>query len=109
MKIPPIPNVLLTDEFVLLVPNGEGYKKTMVESVRITEKSAISDYVTANVKELSQITIYYDCERSYPSELEFKAGMNVQYGGELWEITEANRYGIDSPHHYTITARKICG
>lgn len=109
MNIPPIPSGLLNDEFTLLVPNGTGYKRTHIEGVRIIEKSAISDYASANVRGLSQITIYYDCAYSYPEDIEFKAGMCAQYKNELWELTEVMLYGVNSPHHYTITARKVSG
>lgn len=109
MKIPPIPEKLLTDEFTLLVPNTEGFSRTLVANVRAEEKSALSDYASGNVRGLSSLTIYYDMTHSLPQGLAFAAGMYAEYAGALWEITEARLYSAGSPHHYTLTARRVSG
>ena len=35
--------------------------------------------------------------------------MSAEYGGALWEITDARLYCADEPHHYTLTARRVSG
>lgn len=109
MNVQPIPAQLLTDEFTLLTPNEDGFARTAVSCVRIEEKSALSDYASMDVRGLSALTIFYDMANSLPQGLSFSAGMGAEYGGALWEITEARLFCADEPHHYTLTARRVSG
>lgn len=109
MKIMPIPDELLGDAITLLEPAEHGYRETEVVNVRVDRTNAVSDFNSAHTRDTTEITIYYDCENSRPSLVDFSAGMQAEYCGELFEIIKVKRYCAAAPHHYTITARKIGG
>lgn len=109
MKIMPIPDFLLCDSFVLLVPLKSGFRRVAVENVRVERTSRISDYSSARMRDTTQITVYFDCEKSLPSDTEFCAGQLAEFDGERYELTEVRLFSADSAHHVRIKADKISG
>ncbi|MCI7692629.1 MAG: putative minor capsid protein [Oscillospiraceae bacterium] len=106
MNVKPIPNSLLGDEFYLYVPTESGWSRRLIENVRVERKSAVSSPTAANTRDISEITIWYDYENSYPYE-DFSAGMRARYQGEDFEITEVKFYRAQELHHCKIKAVKI--
>ena len=106
MNVKPIPNSLLGDEFYLYVPDESGWSRQLIENVRVERKSAVSSPTAANIRDISEITIWYDYENSYPYE-DFSAGMRARYQGEDFEITEVKFYRAQELHHCKIKAMKI--
>ena len=102
-----IPQELLGESFTLIIPNGDGFDEILVRNVRVKKKSAVSDYSSARMRDVSELVIYYDCANSLPHGLDFTAGMQLEYGGELFEVLEAKLFCGTAPHHRRITARKI--
>ena len=109
MNIKPIPDELLGDAVTLYEPTSSGYRKTEVVNVRVDRTNSVTDFTSAHTRDTTEITIYYDCENSRPSYVDFAAGMQAEYCGERFEIIKVKRYCAVNPHHYTITARKISG
>lgn len=106
MNVKPIPNSLLGDDFYLYVPTESGWIRRLIENVRIERTSAVSSPTAANTRDISEITIWYDYENSYPYE-DFSAGMRAEYQGESFEITEVKFYRAEELHHCKIKAVKI--
>ncbi len=109
MKIMPIPDELLGDSITLFEPTDSGYRETEVVNVRVDRTNSVTDFNSAHTRDTTEITIYYDCENSRPSFIDFSAGMQAEYCGERFEIIKVKRYCAVNPHHYTITARKLGG
>ena len=114
MNIMPIPYELLCDSFVLLSPNESGFSRTFIDNVRIVKRSVISDYTSTRMRDISELVVYYDCERSTPSGVSFSAGEQAQLDGEqaqldgeLYELLKAELFSGECPHHYKLTFRKI--
>ena len=107
MNIMPIPYELLCDSFVLLSPNESGFSRTFIDNVRIVKRSVISDYTSTRMRDISELVVYYDCERSTPSGVSFYAGEQAQLDGELYELWKAELFSGEYPHHYKLTFRKI--
>ncbi len=108
MNVKPIPNSLLGDDFYLYVPTESGWSRQLIENVRVERTSAVSSPTAANSRDVSEITIWYDYENSYPSA-DFSAGTRAKYHGELFEITEVKFYRAEELHHCKIKAVKIGG
>lgn len=106
-NIRPIPAELLRDSFTLIVPAGNDFEQTLVRNVRAVKKSAVSDYASTRMRDAGELTIYYDCANSLPRSMEFTAGMQLEYGGELFEVLEAKLFSSTAPHHWKLTAKKI--
>ena len=106
MNVKPIPNSLLGDEFYLYVPTESGWSRQLIQNVRVERTSAVSSPTAANTRDISEITIWYDYENSYPYE-DFSAGMRVRYQGEDFEITEVKFFRAEELHHCRIKAVKI--
>ena len=110
MNIMPIPAELLTDSFTLLIPNSSGgYSRTPIYDVRVVRTNRISDYVSSRVRDSTELTIYFDCENSYPQDVRFSAGQSAEYRGERFELTEVKAFGAEDIHHYKMTAVKTGG
>ncbi|MDE6031352.1 MAG: minor capsid protein [Oscillospiraceae bacterium] len=109
MKIMPIPDELLGDAITLFEPTASGFRETEVVNVRVDRTNSVTDFNSAHTRDTTEITVYYDCENSRPSLMDFSVGMQVEYRGERFEIIKVKRYCAVNPHHYTITARKIGG
>ena len=107
MTVRPIPSALLCDELTLLVPDGSGYDSTEVYAVRVLSKSQVSEYSSTIKRDNSEITVYYDCRESFPQDLEFTAGMLIEYDTKRYEIITAETFCTDSPHHIRITAKRV--
>lgn len=107
MNIRPIPASLLKDSITLLVPYSGGYHSITVEKVRVCCRSRVSEYSAAIMRDTSEITVYYDCEQSYPSHTEFSAGMLIMYDGARYEVLSAETFSADVPHHIRITAKRV--
>lgn len=107
MQLRPIPYDLLTDEVTLLCPCVDGYESTEIWNVRAVAASRISEYNSVRGRDTSEITVYYDCENSYPSDVEFEAGMLILYNNTRYEIISAEQFKADTLHHIKITARKV--
>lgn len=108
MNVKPIPNALLGDDFYLYVPTADGWSRRLIENVRVERTSAVSSPTAANTRDISEITVWYDYENSYP-EADFTAGARAGYHGELFEITEVKFYRAEELHHCRIKAVKIGG
>lgn len=108
MTVKPIPNALLGDDFYLCVPTATGWSETLVENVRVERKSAVSDPTASNIRDNSELTIWYDYANSYP-EADFSAGARVRYYGEVFEITEVKFFRAEELHHCRIKAVKTGG
>lgn len=107
MQLRPIPYDLLTDEITLLFPREDGYKKIEICNVRVVAASRISEYNSVRGRDTSEITVYYDCENSYPSDVDFEAGMLILHDNVRFEILSAEQFKADILHHIKITARKV--
>ena len=108
MNVKPIPNSLLGDEFYLYVPTENGWSRQLIENVRVERTSAVSSPTAASTHDISEITIWYDYENSYP-QADFSAGTRAKYRGELFEITEVKFFRAEELHHCRIKAVKIGG
>lgn len=106
-NIRPIPMELLGDSFMLIVPFEDSLEQIYVRSVRAVKTGAVSDYSSTRMRDTSELVIYYDCTNSLPQNMEFSAGMQIEYGGELFEVLEAKLFCGISPHHWKLTARRI--
>lgn len=107
MMLRPIPLSLLNDSVTLRVPYASGYESCEINNVRVVHRSEISDRAAVNVRDVSEITVYYDHEHSTPSDMEFAAGMLLVHGGLRYEIVRAEAFSAEGPHHIRITARKV--
>lgn len=103
----PIPLILLNDSITLLVPAAGGYDETLLCDVRVEHRSQVSEPAASLPRDMSQLVVFYDHVNSSPADVEFAAGMLLEFGGERFEIISAQVYCTDSPHHTKITARKI--
>ena len=108
-SIKPIPAELLTDSALLRTPTQSGYIETALIDVRILRKSAITDYAAGRTRDCTELVMYFDCENSYPYNVEFAAGQTLVYSGESYEITSVELFSGTAPHHYKIKARKTGG
>lgn len=102
-----IPLKLLNDEITLLVPTVSGYDAVEIYNVRVQQTSAVREYSSTAVRDISQITVYYDCENSSPQGVEFAAGMLIEFVGRRYEIISAAQFAAESLHHVKITARAV--
>ncbi len=108
MTIQPIPFSLLNDVISLQEPIDYGsYMICEIEYVRVVPNSEITDRSAVNVRDVSEITVYYDCANSSPRGVRFQAGMRLQYNGSSYEIIRAETFAGERPHHIRITARKV--
>ena len=103
----PIPMELLADEITLMVPTVDGYDNIEIYNVRVQKKSAVREYNSTAVRDISEITVYYDCENSSPHGVEFLAGMLIQHDDMRYEILTAEQFSAQQLHHIRITARKV--
>ena len=104
MTARPIPAALLRDSFTLLVPDGGGYDRVAVTSVRVVRRSQIREYSAVVIRDESDLTVYYDCANSLPAGLEFEAGMKIEYGGRNYAIISVERFDAQTAHHYRLKA-----
>ena len=102
----PIPDELLGDDITLIVPAAYGTSRERIYNVRVEKQAAITDYTSSSQRDNTVITVWYDCENSYP-KAEFPVGAKVEYGDEVFEIVESKVYKTDVPHHIKFKARKI--
>lgn len=102
-----IPMALLNDEITLLVPTVSGYDAVEIYNVRVQQTSAVREYNSTAVRDISQLTVYYDCENSLPHGVEFAAGMTLSFAGRRYEIISAAQFAAESLHHVKITARAV--
>ena len=107
MTVKPIPQELLRDAVTLLVPAASGYESCELSCVRVVRKSAVSDRSAVNVRDVSEITVYYDCVNSSPAGAELSAGMLLESDGVRYEIIRAEEFSALEPHHIRITARRV--
>lgn len=107
MSVRPIPFSLLNDSLTLLVPTEDGYSEYELSSVRVVRRREISDRAAVNVRDISEITVYYDCVNSCPGDMEFSAGMLLEHDSIRYEIVRAEEFSAEGPHHVRITARKV--
>ncbi len=109
MKVKPIPSSLLTDSITLITPTAASVSEQLLTDVRVIRTSAVTNHLASRMRDISEIVVYYDCENSCPTGVEFCAGQSLAYCGELYEITEAILFAGEQPHHYRIKARKTSG
>lgn len=107
MSVKPIPVSLLSDSFLLFTPSESGYRNELVRNVRVVRKSEITDRSAVNVRDVSELTVYYDCVSSYPRYMEFAAGMLIQYEDISYEVIRVEEFSAEKLHHIRITARKV--
>ncbi len=107
MTARPIPLSLLNDEITLVTPTVSGFDRTEIYNVRVQHTSAVREYNSSAIREVTEITVYYDCENSSPQGVEFLAGMCMEYGGRAYEILSAECVYAELLHHVKIKARVI--
>ena len=105
----PIPAELLTDCAVLRTPAEGDYTDEDIIDVRIVRTNAITDYTAGRTRDCTELVMYFDCESSYPQDVEFAAGQTIVYCEESYEITSVELFSGTAPHHYRIKARKTDG
>lgn len=103
----PIPMELLVDEVTLMAPTVDGYDSTEIYNVRVQKRSAVREYNSSALRDISEITMYYDCENSSPKGVEFLAGMLIVHDSVRYEILTAEQFSDEQLHHIRITARKV--
>lgn len=103
----PIPLELLADDITLMTPTVDGYDSTEIYNVRVQKKSAVREYNSAAVRDISEITVYYDCENSSPRGVDFLAGMLIMHDDVRYEILAAEQFAAEQLHHIRIIARKV--
>lgn len=108
MTVKPIPDILLGDSITLLTPAPGKWNETKINNVRVERTEAVSDYSSQKARDNTELTVWFDYERSSP-KAEFSAGMRISFRGEIYEITESRIYRADAPHHCKFRARKIGG
>ncbi len=104
--IRPIPVSLLTDSVLLFTPSVNGEISERVENVRVIRTSEITDRAAVNARDISELTVYYDCVNSYPRYMEFAAGMFMQYDDIMYEVMKVEEFSAEKLHHLRITARR---
>lgn len=102
-----IPLSLLNDEITLMTPTVDGYDSIEVYNVRVQKKSAVREHNSSAVRDISEITVYYDCENSHPLGVEFLAGMLIMHEDMRYEILSAEQFAAEKLHHIRIIARSV--
>lgn len=115
MNVKPIPNILLGDSFVLILPTTTGTLETPISNVRVERTEGVSGLSTSAAKaspksapkNSGEITVWVDYQNS--TWAEFPAGAKVRYGGETFEIVERRLFknSADAPHHVKFKARIV--
>lgn len=101
MKIKPIPNELLGDKVILIIPTKTGFSEIPADNVRVERSEEIENGSPCR----AAITVWADYHNSTWSE--FPAGAKVRYNNELFEITEQRIYRAAQLHHVKFKAVKI--
>lgn len=106
MNVKPIPQSLLGDNLVLILPTKTGTLETPISNVRVERTQSVEGSSQSNPKSVSEITVWVDYIRS--TWAEFPVGAKVTYGGETFEIIERKLYNdsANAPHHLKFTARR---
>ena len=105
MNVNPIPNRLLGDMIVLVTPTKTGSLETPIQNVRVERtETAERSTVETRARVCVELTVWVDRHNS--TWAEFPVGARVNYGGEIFEITESRVYRAGEPHHCKFTARK---
>lgn len=107
MTVKPIPSQLLGDTVTLFEPEDDGWSEREISSVRVVRSSEVTDHAALNARDVSQLTVYYDCVNSYPADVRFSAGMLMEHDGTRYELIRTEEFTASSLHHIRITARKI--
>lgn len=107
MNVKPIPNILLGESLVLILPTTTGTLETPISNVRVEITQSVSGYSTSDPKNAAEITVWVDYQNS--TWAEFPAGAKVRYGGETFEIIERRLFknSADAPHHVKFKARIV--
>ena len=105
--IMPVPSELLCDAITLLVPDGSGYSSVSIDSVRVVFRSKVSEYSSTITRDNSEITVYYDCTNSVPTDVKFAAGMLIEYENEYYEIIIVDVFRTYGPHHIRLKAKRV--
>lgn len=109
MRIKPIPDTLLGDNATLIIPEGSGFIRIELSNIRAQRKSSITDYSAGQSRDTTELTVYFDCNSSEPVGMEFTAGEQLEYRGEVYEIIEVKLFAGEAPHHWRLVGRKIHG
>lgn len=107
MNVKPIPNTLLGESLVLILPTTTGSLETPISNVRVEKTQGVSSVSASKPKNNAEITVWVDYHNS--TWAEFPVGAKVRYGGETFEIIEQKLYKDSggAPHHVKFTARII--
>lgn len=119
MNVKPIPNELLGEQIVLIVPTATGTAEYLVENVRAERSEKIEDSSAKSPRCYDEITVWADFHNSkltgIPNFTElietnpealFPVGALVRYKNELFEVFESKIYKAGTPHHIKFKARK---
>ena len=101
MNVKPIPNELLGDNIILLMPAKKGFSETPIKNVRVERAEETENGSLCR----TGITVWADYHNS--TWTEFPIGARVKFGSELFEITEQKIYRATEPHHCKFKAVKI--
>lgn len=104
MSVKPIPQKLLGDKLVLILPTKTGALETPISNVRLERTQSVESNSQSNPKSTSEITVWVDYKRS--TWVEFPVGAKVRYDGETFEIIESRLYSAGAPHHLKFTAKR---
>lgn len=105
MNVRPIPNELLGDSIVLIVPKSAGFTETPISNVRVERSEDIAGYSSDDPRGRAEITVWADFHNS--TWTDFPVGAKVRWGSEVFEITEQKVYRAGGPHHCKFRATKI--
>ena len=105
MKVKPIPNALLGDDIILIVPTAAGLTETPISNVRVERSESIKNHLSDDPRGNAEITVWADYRNS--TWVEFPVGAKVRFGSEVFEIAEQKVYRAGEPHHCKFRAIKI--
>lgn len=105
MNVKPIPNKLLGDSLMLILPAKIGFVETPIANVRVERSDCIENYLGDDIRACAEITVWVD--RCHSTWTEFPVGAKVRYASETFTITEQKVYFAGGPHHCKFKAKKI--
>lgn len=101
MNVKPIPNRLLGDNIVLILPTANGSSEKPIKNVRVERLESLE----GGARDLSEITVWVD--RVNSTWTEFPVGAKIRYDGCVFTITQTKVYRAGEPHHCKFNAQMI--
>lgn len=105
MKVKPIPNSLLGENIMLVLPTATGFSETPIKNVRVELSDSLDSYGKTTVSSAAEITVWADRRRS--TWADFPVGARVDFRGVRYTITQKKIcYADGEPHHCKFTAKR---